>query len=287
MRLQIRRLSYTLGAEIIGIDIRQPLDDQSVSEIHAAFLEHCILLFRGQPLTREQHIAFSRRFGRLEEIADYRVKVRIPEYPEISLVTNQPRPGKSTKPYAGDRWHSDLSNTCVPAMASLLRGVEVPEIGGDTMFANMYLAYETLSDGMKKLIEGLECIHSGPEGKIDHSTPERAAETRRLNTVAQPLVRRHPETGRKALYVGEQKVKQIVGMTIEESKPLIQFLCQHAGRPQFVYRHQWRKDDLIMWDNRCTNHIAVNDYDKTQIRHMERTTVMGTPSGYVYEGPLQ
>src|SRR5262249_50456390 len=199
MSLHIRRLSHALGAEVSGVDISKPLDDDTYKAIHAAFLEHCILLFRGQALTREQHIAFSRRFGTLEEIAAYRVKVRIPEYPEITLVTNQARPGKVTKPYAGDRWHSDLSNTLAPAMASLLRAIDVPDIGGDTMFSNLYLAYETLSDGMKKLLEGLEGVHSGPEGKIDESTPERAAETRRLNTIAQPLVRTHPETRRKSL----------------------------------------------------------------------------------------
>jgi len=287
MSLQIRRLSYALGAEIIGVDIGKPMDEPTFSLVHNAFLEHCIVLFRGQSLTREQHIAFSQRFGELETIPAYRTRYGIPEYPELTLVSNQPRPGYVDKPYAGDRWHSDRSNTCIPAMASMLRGIEVPRIGGDTMFANMYLAYETLSEGMKKLINGLECVHAGPEGKVDHSTPERAAETRRLNTVAQPLVRRHPETGRKSLFLGEQKVKQIVGMTLEESKPLIQFLCSHGARPQFVYRHVWQRNDLIIWDNRCTNHIAVNDYDKSEVRHMERTTIKGTPSGYVYEGPQQ
>ena len=117
-------------------------------------------------------------------------------------------------------------------------------------------------------------------------TPERAAEMKRLNPpVAQPLVKIHPETGRKALYVGE-KVKLIAGLTPEESKPLIQYLCRHATRYEFFYRHQWRRHDLLMWDNRCTMHIALGDFDETQLRHMERTTVMGIPSGYVYEGTV-
>ena len=157
-----------------------------------------------------------------------------------------------------------------------MRAVEVPDVGGDTMFANMYLAYDTLSERMKKLIAGLHGVH----------LPGTAQSRRTIPPIAQPLVRVHPETGRKALYVGE-KVSLLVGMTAEESRPLLQFLCRHAARPQFVYRHQWCKDDLLMWDNRCTNHIALGDFDRTQLRHMERATVNGTPSGYVYEGPLQ
>jgi taurine dioxygenase len=166
-------------------------------------------------------------------------------------------------------------------MGSLLRCVELPGVGGDTMFANMYLAYDSLSDGMKKTLAGLDGIHAR-QRKFDNLTPERAEFLKRQRPVAQPAVRVHPETGRKALYLGE-KVKQFVGWTPEESQPLLDFLNRHATRPQFVYRHQWQKDDLLMWDNRCTMHLAVGDFDLTQIRHMERTTIRGTPSGYLYE----
>jgi taurine dioxygenase len=137
----------------------------------------------------------------------------------------------------------------------------------------MYLAYETLSDGMKRMIQELFCVHPGATHEFKQTDPP----------VAQPLVRVHPETSRKSLYLTE-KVKKFVGMTEEESKPLVHFLCQHAGRAPFVYRHVWQKNDLVIWDNRCMWHNAVGDYDRSETRHMERTTVLGTPSGgYVYE----
>lgn len=171
-------------------------------------------------------------------------------------------------------------------MASLLHAVEIPDIGGDTMFSNLYLAYESLSDGMKKIIDALDAVHMMEvTAQIDTSSTERQAESRRRNTTAQPLVRAHPETGRKALFVGAYKVRRIVGFTADEGRPLLQFLCDHAAQPRFVYRHRWQQGDLLVWDNRCTNHMAVGDFDRSQIRHMERTTVMGSPSGYQYEGP--
>jgi len=283
MALQLRRLSNALGAEAMGLDLTR-LDERQFGQLNRAFLDHGILLFRGQPLTTLQHIALSRGFGELD-IHESAPQDRHPAHPEVLLITNEPKPGgaPSDTRYTGRVWHSDHSFTLVPALGSLLRAVEIPEVGGETMFTNMYLAYETLSDGMKKLIDGLHGIHSTAR-KIDDA--DRAADMKRRNPpVAQPLVRVHPETGRKALYVGE-KVKQIAGMTAEESRPLLQYLCSHATRHEYVYRHQWKKDDLVMWDNRCTMHIALADFDETQLRHMERTTVLGTPSGHVYDGPL-
>lgn len=284
MTIQIRRLSHALGAELIGVDLREPLSDTTFKNINEIFLEHGIILFRGQVITRDQHIAFSRYFGELDN-NDAQPRDRDPEHHEIALVTNKPKPnGKpSDSRYTGRVWHSDRSYTTVPAAASLLRGLEIPDVGGETMFTNMYMAYNTLSETMKKVISDLYGVHGGANRKIDDLTPERAAEMQRLNPfVAQPLVRVHPETGRKALYVGD-KVKKIVGMTEEESEPILKYLCRHATRYEFLYRHQWRQNDLLVWDNRCTMHIALGDFDETQRRHMERTTVMGTSSGYVWE----
>ncbi len=172
-----------------------------------------------------------------------------------------------------------MSFTPVPSLGSLLRGITIPPVGGDTMFTNMYRAYDALSDGMKKMIEPLHGIHTGTR-KVDDPNSDREKEQRKINPpIAQPVVRVHPETGKKALYIGE-KVSCFVGMTVEESKPLIDYLVKHATRPQFVYRHQWQQDDIILWDNRCTMHIALGDYQEGEIRHLERTTVKGTPSGY-------
>ena len=280
MSITVRPLSYALGAEIQGVDLARPLSNSEFDQIHRTFLDKGILLFRDQKITREQHIAFSRRFGELDDHASL-PRDRHPDYPELLLVTNIPKDnGKpSDSKYTGQQWHSDLSFTPVPSLGSLLRGITIPPVGGDTMFTNMCMAYDALSDGMKKLLEGLHGIHTGTR-KVDDPNSEREKEQRKINPpIAQPVVRVHPETGRKALYVGE-KVSCLVGMTVEESKPLIDYLVRHATRPQFVYRHQWKQDDIVLWDNRCTMHIALGDYADGETRHLERTTVKGTPSGY-------
>lgn len=284
MALKLRKLSHALGAEVCDIDVTRPMSETEFGEIYHAFLAHGILLFRNQDITREQHIEFSRRFGELDR-HDALPRDRHPKYPKILLVTNEPNPDgtPSDTRYTGRQWHSDMSFTTSPSLGSLLRCFTIPEVGGDTLFASMYMAYETLSDGMKKLISDLHGIHLSGTRKIANETTgiPRADEQRRINPpVAQPVVGVHPETGRKALYLGE-KVKRFDGMTEEESRPLIDYLNRHATRPEFVYRHPWRANDILIWDNRCTMHQALGDFDETQRRHMERTTVLGTPSGYV------
>ncbi|HYF18533.1 MAG TPA: TauD/TfdA family dioxygenase [Ramlibacter sp.] len=281
MTIQLRPLSYALGAEVRGVDITQPLRDADWQAVHQAFLRHGVLLVRGQRLTRAQHIAFSRRFGELDCHESLPMD-RSPEHPELLMVTNDAKPdgSPSNSRYTGQMWHSDMSFTLAPALGSLLRAVAVPPVGGDTLFANMTLAYDTLTAGMKQLIGELHGIHHS-ERRNSGLSQQWEAENRRLNPpVAQPLVRVHPETGRKALYVGE-KVKCFEGLTPEESRPIIDFLVRHATQPQFVYRHQWQPDDLLIWDNRCTSHLALGDYDPVHRRHLERTTILGTPSGHV------
>jgi len=284
MPLKLRKLSYALGAEVCDVDVGRPMSEQAFGEIYRAFLDHGILLFRGQDITREQHIEFSRRFGELDR-HDALPRDRRKDHPELLMVTNEPKPdgSPSDTQYTGRQWHSDMSFTTAPSLGSLLKSYAVPEVGGDTLFANMYLAYDTLSAGMKKLIAGLHGIHLSGTRKLANDTTgvTRAEEQKRINPpVAQPVVRVHPETGRKALYIGE-KVKRFDGMTEEESEPLIDYLVRHATRPEFLYRHQWRKNDILAWDNRCVMHQALGDFDEAQLRHMERTTVLGTPSGYV------
>ena len=284
MALKLRKLSYALGAEICGVNTGAPMSETAFGEIYQAFLDHGILLFRDQDITREQHIEFSRRFGALDTHGSL-PQDQHPNHPELLLVTNEPNADgtPSNSRYTGRQWHSDMSFTLQPSLGSLLKSWTVPEVGGDTLFANMTLAYDTLSDGMKKLIADLHGVQLAGTRKINHAATgiARAEEQRKLNPpVAQPVVRVHPETGRKALYLGE-KVKRFDGMIEEESLPLIQFLTAHATRPEFVYRHQWRKNDIVVWDIRCTMHQALGDFDETQRRHMERTTVLGAPSGYV------
>ena len=284
MNISFRKLSHALGAEVRGVDITQPMSEVEFGEIYRAFLDNGILLLRDQNCRREDHIEFSRRFGELDN-HDALPRDRNPDFHEILMVTNARNadgsPGEGR--YTGRQWHSDMSFTSHPSMGSLLRAVTIPDVGGDTQFANMYAAYEALSDGMKKLIADLHGIHMSGTRKVDDAKlgAKRVNEQVRISPpIAQPVVRVHPETGRKAIYLGE-KVKRFDGMTEEESRPLIEYINRHATKPEFVYRHQWRPGDILIWDNRCTMHQALGDFDESQLRHMERTTVMGTPSGYV------
>ena len=284
MAITFRKLSHALGAEVGGVDITRPMSEVEFGEIYRAFLDNGILLLRGQNCRREDHIEFSRRFGELDK-HDALPRDRNPDFHEILMVTNARNadgsPGEGR--YTGRQWHSDMSFTSHPSMGSLLRAVTIPDVGGDTQFANMYAAYDALSDGMKKLIADLHGIHMSGTRKVDDAKlgAKRVNEQVRISPpIAQPVVRVHPETGRKALYLGE-KVKRFDGMTEEESRPLIEYINRHATKPEFVYRHQWRPGDILIWDNRCTMHQALGDFDESQLRHMERTTVMGTPSGYV------
>jgi taurine dioxygenase len=279
----IRRLSNALGAEVTGVDLARPMDDATFDAVQKAWNQHLVLLFRGQDITPEQHVAFSRRLGDLDQ-NDANPFYRLEEHPEILQITNRKKDGKlSDTRNTGRNWHSDLSYTLHPAKGSLLNCREKPEVGGDTMFTNMYLAYETLSEKMRDFLDDLWAVHDfSLVAGIGDRDPAKTAELLRINPpVAQPVVRVHPETGRKALFVSE-RVRKFVGMTEAESRPILRFLCDHATRHEFVYRHQWQVNDLVMWDNRCTMHLALADFDQSQPRHMLRTTLLGEPMGRLH-----
>ncbi|MGE4337030.1 MAG: TauD/TfdA dioxygenase family protein [Pigmentiphaga sp.] len=283
--LQIRRLSHALGAELLGLDLGAQLDDEAIATIRKAWLAHGLLLIRGQrALTPGQQVAFTARFGPLDR-NDNAPAYRMRGYPEVVEVTNREAEGQpSLTRNLGRSWHSDLEYTLRPAEGSFLWCGEAPEVGGDTMFANMYRAYESLSEGLKKTLAGMDAEYDirlgvrpqdedGTFANIHHQTV----------TVAQPLIRIHAESGRKSLFVSE-RVDRFVGWTREESLPLLQYLCSQATQPENVFRQQWRPGDLIIWDNRCVIHQALADYDRSQIRYMRRTTCLGPPSGYVVRG---
>jgi len=280
MKLQLHPLSSGLGVEIIGIDLSSDLDDLTFAAIEQAWRDHLILLFRNQALSNEQHVAFSARFGPLD---DHRSipRLRDPVVHEILPVVNQVMGGR--KQPVGRQWHSDLSTTLQPARASLLRCEEIPPVGGDTMFANMYMAYETLSDTMKDVIDDLWAVHDLTLAHHNRGRADIDEVRKRTPPVAHPIVRVHPETGRRALYVSEMTTAGIVGMRREEARPILDFLFAHCTRPEFVYRHSWKVGDMIAWDNRCTIHLALSDYDIDVTRRMYRTTLLGEPSGYLVE----
>lgn len=271
----IQRIGYACGARVTGIDVSNP-SARDMDIIRAAWLEHLVLVFPGQKLDPASLVRFTRNFGELDDYASQPFN-RHPEINEVFMLTNKRTNGAPSKTYnAGQNWHTDLSYTLRPAKGTSVYCMEKPSVGGDTMFANMYMAYETLSPKMRAFLDDLEAVHdvSLVEG-LDKRGPAVANEFRRLNPpVVHPAVRVHPESGRKALYVNE-RVRNFLGLSEAESKPIIKFLCEHSVAPRFTYRHYWSVDDLVMWDNRCVVHLAVGDYDPGEIRHMIRTSGMG------------
>ncbi len=262
-------LAPHMGAKVNGVDLSAPLDDGTFKALRKAWLDaNGVLVFPRQKLTPEQQIAFSRRFGPLEP-AD--AHARPFKHPEIYVVSNKVENGKRVGRIAGTYWHSDQSFKPTPAMASLLYGIEVPANGGDTMFANMYLAYDTLSDRMKQLLSGLKANHDYQMGARQRQS---ADYPKSYPPSPHPVVRTHPESGRKALFVNPL-CSDIIGLPSGESSAILDFLLRHSIQPEFIYRHRWQPDDLLLWDNRCLMHYAVNDYDGISDRYMHRTQIVG------------
>lgn len=280
MSLSLNRLSPVVGIEATGIQVTQDLGDNAFKTLYDAWLESGgLLVLRDQQLTPEDHIAFSRRFGELDPLEGQTVApYMLPGYPEIYRVSNKVKDGvKQGRQRAGTYWHSDNSHKERAAKASLLYGIEIPPYGGDTLFAGMTAAYDALSPAMQAMLDGLRCVHDFEKAKTGSFKNETVTESHLRTTppISHPLVRTHPETGRKCLFLNAGVITHIEGMTVEESQPLLDFLYAHCTRPEFVYRHRWQQRDLLVWDNRCAMHYAVADYDGVGDRYMHRTTVFG------------
>ena len=276
-RIKVKPLSGGCGAEIFGVDLSEDLGNETFAEVQRAFHENLVIFFRDQNLTPDEQKKFGRRFGTLNIHPQY---VPLDGHPEILPVLKEPDETKNI----GDVWHTDVSFLEQPSMGSLLYAHEVPTAGGDTMFANQYLAYETLSDGMKKLLNNVAAVHSdrvlsNPANAADRnegrSTRIREnAMTEEEITNEHPVVRTHVETGRKSLYVNRPFTVRFSGMTEAESQPLLEYLYTHATRPEITCRFRWKKHSVAFWDNRCTQHYALNDYHGHR-RTMHRVTVNG------------
>ena len=282
MELKVNRLAFGLGAEVTGPDLREPLAAETVAAIRNAWLENLVLVFPGQALSMPQQVAFSARFGKLE--IHPQKHYRHPEFPEIFEVSNRVINGKkSDSADAGRRWHSDGAFSLRPPTGSFLYCETRPPVGGDTWFTNMYMAFDALSDTMKQVVESLQVVNDlGSTIEMRLRDPVKVADHLKDNPpVVQPMVRVHAETGRKALYLNETVTRQVHGMTRAESEGLLRFLFAHSIRPEFTFRHRWHEGDLVLWDNRCTMHMAPADYDRSYIRHMRRTTLEGVPLGFV------
>jgi taurine dioxygenase len=274
--IRVEPIAGALGAEISGVDLSQPLSDALIGKIRAALLENQVIFFRDQHLTPEQHLGFGRRFG---ELQIHEFVGGMAEYPEILEVRKEP---EETRNFGGG-WHTDVSYLERPSLGSVLYAREVPEYGGDTMFANQYSAYESLSDGMKAMLDGMTAIHSarrpyGPNAaranaygpSSMHFIFSEAAHAE----IEHPVVRTHRETGKKALYVNRTFTLRFKDMTEEESAPLLNYLCDHVVRPEFTCRFRWRANSIAFWDNRCVQHNAINDYGGER-RVMHRVTIEG------------
>jgi taurine dioxygenase len=288
MPITVTKCDAALGAEI-GVDLSQPLDDAAFRDIENAFHDNIIVFFRGQNLTNEQHIAFSRRFGDLE--IHIVKKYLLPDYPEILLVSNiKNEAGEHIGlADAGFTWHSDVSYRKFPSRCSLLYAKEVPHapdgtVLGDTVFANCIAAYEALPESMKRRLDGLKAIHRYSTRRRVENSPRpklTAAQIAETPDIAHPIVRTHPFTGRKALYVTAGECVGVVlkngeGMPEDEAVDLIAELDAHCVKPEFLHRHSWRAGDLVMWDNATAMHLAICDYALPQRRLMHRTTVIGS-----------
>ncbi len=275
-RIEVQPIAGALGAEIGGVDVAADLDDATIGEIRQALLDHGVIFFRGQTLDVARHKAFTRRFGEIFIHPNYK---GVGADPEIVDIRREP----GDKKIVGEDWHADTTMAAEPPMGAILYAIEVPPYGGDTLFANQYLAYESLSDGLKRTLEGMKAIHTdrmvaGPQAGMNalRSTKVREDSDWRETISVHPVVRTHPETGRKLLFVNRSYTVGFEGWTEAESKPLLEYLLEHGHRPEFTCRFRWTNGSIAFWDNRATKHLAVHDAGPFR-RIMRRTQIVGTP----------
>lgn len=271
--ITIKRVAGALGAEIGGVDLSQNLDGAIIAEIRQALLDHLVIFFRGQNITPAQHLAFAQRFSEPEE---YPMLKGLPDFPEIVEVVKLPH----EKINFGGIWHADTTYTPVPPMGAILVARELPPYGGDTIFANSYMAYETLSEGMKATLSGLKGYNSSAKADANKTREDRLAtlgkeEAKKEMIGIHPVVRTHPETGRKILYVNFGHTARFENMTVEESAPLLNYLFAHQVKPEFTCRFQWSPGSVVFWDNRVVQHNPVNDYHGFK-RVLHRISLRGT-----------
>jgi len=269
---EVRPVAGALGAEIAGIDLSEELDSDTIAAIRAAWLDHLVIFFRSQCLSPERLLGFARRFG---EAIEYPFIKGIEGFPEITPVVKL----EHERVNFGGLWHSDTAYLERPPMATMLIAREVPPFGGDTLFANMYLAYETLSTGLRRLLDGLVAVNSSAKADVTKTREDRLrdgarTDAKREYTAEHPVVRTHPETGRKALYVNGGHTVRFRDMTEAESAPLLQYLSAHQQRPEFTCRFRWQPGSIAFWDNRCAQHNPINDYHGYR-RIMHRVILAG------------
>jgi taurine dioxygenase len=273
-RIEVIPREPTIGAEIRGVDLLQPLDPATAQTLHDALMAHKVVYFRDQDITPEQHVAFGRRFG---ELTVHPFTPHLEHLPEVLVLDNH----KDNPVLATDNWHSDETFREVPPMGSILRCVNIPDAGGDTLWADMVAAYDDLSDRMQNFLSGLEAIHDfKPFRRLFAALPPRERADKLLEweealpNPTHPVVRTHPVTGQKAIFVNEHFTLAIKGMGENESRALLDFLCALPSKPEYQFRFRWEPNSIVFWDNRPTQHYAANDYYPKR-RTMQRVTIKG------------
>jgi taurine dioxygenase len=271
----ISNLSAHTGAEVRGVDLTQPVNAELRTQLNRAFVAHSVLVFRDQHLSPEQLLEAVELFG--EVFPQHNTRFSLPECPLIHYISNQDFYADGRRYIPGEGYHTDHSNAAEPPKATVLHAVQLPDRGGDTQFVNMQRAYEDLSDTTKRGIDGLKAVHVYQSRHSERklmalSDANRAAVP---DAVLHPLVRTHPESGRKSIYLNPIRIEGIVGLTESEALTLLADLLAHATQPQYEYRHRWQPGDLVMWDNRCLLHKANGDYDMDQTRYLYRIMLRG------------
>ena len=277
--IEIKPLTIHTGAEISGIDLNQPISDSDAKDIWDTFLKWKVVFFRNQPMSHADQVAFGRRFGELT--IGHAVFGHVDGYPEIYSVAkdrwdNRYKPApKNIRPWTG--FHADITAAINPPAVSILRGVTIPPYGGDTLWANLVVAYDSLSEPIRNFVDGLRALHKfQPPTEVDITEEYRAMQERRQLTTEHPMVRVHPETGERVLYISPSFLKSIVGLEPRESELILEMLWEHSVRPEFTLRYKWEPNDLAMWDNRAVVHCAPRDIYETEFdRQLYRITMLG------------
>jgi len=268
-------LSAHTGAEIVGVDLAGAVDEQTRERLNQAFLDHSVLAIRDQALSASQFLEAMKIFG--EIFLQHNPRFAVPECPQIHYISNQDRLEDGRVYIPGEGYHTDHSNDVEPPKATALCAVKLPKSGGDTQFVNMYEAYDALPEEMKKRIDRLKARHVYQSKYSERKLPRLAAERRKIasESVVHPIVRTHPQTGRKAIYINPIRVEEIVGMPEQEALPLLDQLLEHATQEKFQYRHKWKAGDVVIWDNRCLMHKANGDYRVSEVRYLYRLMLKG------------
>ena len=273
-RVGVKPLSQNIGAEILGVDLSKPIGEDTFAQIREAWFDHCVIVFRNQNLSEEDQVAFASRFGELGQVVN-RHSGASKHHPGVMFISNIREDGQlvGALPDGEVVFHSDQCYIEQPSAAAMLYSIEVPAKGGDTLFANMYKAYETLPDELKQRLDGLKAVNVYDyEASATHRGSSSAKEG--VPHYAHPLFRTHPATGRKALYANRLMTEHIIGMDRAESDLVLERLFSHAENPEWIYEHRWKPGELVIWDNRCTQH-ARSDFDASERRLMRRCVVLG------------